>query len=177
MCFVLFRCAFSASVKKSSEDGGNKKHWALASCGALFVSLHSCFLHVYWCLYCLERTCTSPIFSILIVPSQPIAEVATGEALASTCSQVYRWQRQGCHTVNDPMMRIYYETPRFLKHSFLWLQGLEFHVACRCVVKAIYLSSRYYCFGTTDTGTDPTTSCCPFAGCDTFVYSIIFVVL
>lgn len=30
---------------------------------------------------------------------------------------------QGCHTVNDyPMMR-------FLKHSFLWLQGLEFHVA------------------------------------------------
>ena len=104
MCFVLFRCAFSTSVKKSSEDGGNKKHWALASCGALFVSLHSCFLHVYWCLYCLDRTCTSPI-SILIVPSQPIAEVATGEALASTCSQVYRWQRQGCHTVNDPMMR------------------------------------------------------------------------
>ena len=93
VCFVLFRCAFSASVKKSSEDGGNKKHWALASCGALFVSLHSCFLHVYWCLYCLDRTCTSPIFSILIVPSQPIAEVATGEALASTCSQVYRWQQ------------------------------------------------------------------------------------
>ncbi len=82
MCFVLFRCAFSASVKQSSKDSRNKRptgHWrpvAPELCPCIHIIHAYCiFTNYSACLYHFlplshENLYKPPVFSSLFLPSQ-----------------------------------------------------------------------------------------------------------